>query len=317
MKHGKITKSTARGLKELRKRIARKPIEPSKLDETINLATWNIREFGRRKRMDRSIHYIAEIINQFDLVAVTEVRDNLADLSRVLKVLGPFWKAVFSDYDTDAGGNRERVAYVYDKRAVAFTGLAAEAEGPRKKKGGEYLPKLSWWRKPYMASFRAGSFDFVIITCHIRWGKGAAARKAPLKLLAEWVAKRRKDKHVYDKDFIVMGDFNIPKVEKDELYEILTSKGLKMPESIKGVHGTNLARKKRYDQILHSPKLKKMFTNVGGSVDFFSPDFESLYKGVNKTKRELTYELSDHLPLWVQVNVDNEDAELDQIIKMK
>ena len=44
------------------------------------MATWNIREFGRRKRMAASIHYIAEILNQFDLIAVTEVRDNLKDL---------------------------------------------------------------------------------------------------------------------------------------------------------------------------------------------------------------------------------------------
>ncbi len=318
MRHGKLTKDIALGLKVLRKRIAKAKIPSSKLDETINVATWNIREFGRRQRSKASIHFIAEILNQFDLIAVTEVRDNLNDLSRVLKILGPYWRAVFSDYDGDPGGNRERIAYVYDKRAVSFTGLAAEAEGPRKKvkATGEWLPKLSWWRKPYMASFRAGSFDFVLLTAHIRWGSGATERHAPLKLLAEWVDKRRRAKYSVDKDFIVLGDFNIPKTG-DKLYKALTSKGLQMPSALKGTPGRNLSKTKHYDQILHSPMADNVFSSRGGVLDFYAGSFKPLYRGVNKTKAKLTYELSDHLPLWIQLNVDVEDAELDQIIKSR
>lgn len=318
MKHGKLTKSTALSLRVLRKRIKKAGIPSSKLDESINIATWNIREFGRRPRMAASIHYIAEILNQFDLIAITEVRDNLNDLARTLKILGPYWRAVFSDYDSDPGGNRERVAYVYDKRAVTFTGLAAEADGPRQKiqQTGEYIPKLSWWRKPYMASFRAGSFDFVLITAHIRWSTGATARLAPLKLLAEWVDKRRKDKHTFEQDFIVMGDFNIPRYG-DQLYKAITSRGLQMPPGLKGTPGRNLAKTKHYDQILHVPMAKDVVTNRGGVLDFYANSFKPLYRGVKKSKRELTYELSDHLPLWIQLNVDAEDAELDQIIRSK
>ncbi|MFQ5717770.1 MAG: endonuclease/exonuclease/phosphatase family protein, partial [Nitrospinales bacterium] len=191
MHHGKISKETAKGLRELRKRIDEANIPSSKLDETLNLATWNIREFGKKRRLKTSLHYIAEILGQFDLIAVTEVRDNLADLHETLGILGPYWRAVFSDYVVDSGGNRERVAYVYDKRMVVFTGLAAEADAPRKKdkKTGEYLPLFSWWRSPYIASFRAGNFDFVLIAVHIRWGSGKKARIQPLKLLAEWIDK--------------------------------------------------------------------------------------------------------------------------------
>ncbi len=211
MFHGDITANIASGLKELKKRIQKTIIPPSTLDESINIATWNIREFGKKRRKKASIHYIAEILNQFDLIAITELRDNLSDFNRVLKVLGPYWKIVFSDYITDSGGNRERVAYLYDKRAVVFTGLASEADSPRKKdkKTGEYVPQFSWWRSPFIASFSAGNFDFVLITVHIRWGSGKKARIKPLKLLADWVDKRRKEKHGVDKDIILMGDFNI------------------------------------------------------------------------------------------------------------
>ncbi len=318
MRHGKISRDVALGLKVLRKRIAKAKVPSSKLDESINIATWNIREFGKKQRMSASIHYIAEILNQFDLIAITEVRDNLSDLSRVMKILGPYWKVVFSDYDSDAGGNKERVAYLYDKRAVDFTGLAAEADGPRKKdkKTKEYLPRLSWWRKPYMASFRAGSFDFVLLTAHIRWGDKKEDRIAPLKLLAEWVDKRRKEKNAFDKDIIVLGDFNIPKVD-DKLFKAITCKGLKIPKGLRGKHGTDLAKTKHYDQILHSPMHESLFTGKGGVIDFYDGSFAPLYRGVGLSKTKLTFQLSDHLPMWIQLDVDTDEVELSQIIRTK
>jgi hypothetical protein len=79
--HGRVSPEIAAGLKVLRQRIELARIPPSVLDETLNLATWNIREFGRlrrrRRRSRAAIHYIAEILSQFDLIAITEVRDDL------------------------------------------------------------------------------------------------------------------------------------------------------------------------------------------------------------------------------------------------
>ena len=314
MNHGSIDLDTAKGLKELRKRIAEANIPSSKLDETISIATWNIREFGRKRRRKDSIHYIAEILGQFDLIAITEVRDDLTDLYRVLQVLGPYWKTVFSDFIADAGGNRERVAYVYDQRAVTFTGLAAEPDAPRKKNSkGEYVPLFSWWRSPFICSFRAGSFDFVLITAHIRWGSGTDARVKPLKLLAEWVDKRRKDKHTVDKDIIVLGDFNIPKTN-DPTFKAVTSKGLRIPKSLRDVVGTNLAQEKRYDQILHYPTHTKSFTNHGGTVDFYTGGIKKLYPAATLDKAAFTYQLSDHLPLWAEIDVDIAEERLDQVL---
>jgi len=51
----------------------------------------------------------------------------------VLKILGPSWQAVYSDMVPDAGGNRERVAYIFDERAVVLNCLTTEANAPRKK----------------------------------------------------------------------------------------------------------------------------------------------------------------------------------------
>jgi len=316
MHHGDIDIHTAQGLEQLRKRIEAEKIPSSKLDETINVATWNIREFGKKPRLKSAIHFIAEILGQFDLIAITELRNDLSDMKRVMEVLGPYWKIVYSDYIADHGGNNERVGYLYDQRAVTFTGLAAEADAPRKKnpQTGEYLEQLSWWRRPYIASFRSGSFDFVLITAHIRWGDGAAARIAPLKLLAEWMEKKRKDPFTEDKDIILMGDFNIPKKD-DDLYNAITSTGLQAPDAIRGLkHGSNLAKDKRYDQILHFPTVTDNFTNKAGVLDFYCGDHSPLFPAKQMTKEEFTYQLSDHLPLWIQMNVDIEGLKLDQIL---
>jgi endonuclease/exonuclease/phosphatase family metal-dependent hydrolase len=321
MFHGNLPLEAALGLKELRRRIEaqKPPVPPSRLDETLNIATWNIREFGKKRRWKASIHLIAEILWQFDLVAITELRSNLGDLRRVLDVLGPYWGVVYSDYTQDWGGNWERFAYVYDKRAVRFTGLAAEADPFRKKDkaSGAYLPSTTWWRSPYMGSFRAGNFDFVLLSAHIRWGKKESDREGPLRMLAEWVDKRRRHKDVADRDIIVMGDFNIPDLSSD-LFKAVTSKGLKVPKALLDLAdqaaATNLARSKRYDQILHDPKHTSSFTDHAGVLDFYMGDWSGLFPGTSESHDAYTFQISDHLPLWVQLDTWTEDEELDQLI---
>jgi endonuclease/exonuclease/phosphatase family metal-dependent hydrolase len=315
MNHGHVSSAIAKGLLALRERIKAVKIPSSKLDETLNIATWNIREFGKSPRTEAAVHYIAEILGQFDLIGVVELRDDLADLGRVLKILGPTWRAVYSDMIPDAGGNRERLGFIYDKRAVAFNGLAAEASAPRSKKGIEYLPERSFWRSPYMAAFRAGSFDFIVLTTHIRWGDSDEARRQEIAMLADWIEAKRREKTNEDKDLIVMGDFNIPS-RTDAMFAAITQHGLQVPKALLGAHGTNLEKDKRYDQILHYPIYPESFTNAGGELDFFMDEsrIKQLFPG-GMTKEKFTYQLSDHLPLWMQINTDTEGQKLDQIVQ--
>ena len=310
----------AKGLRALRDRIDLENIPPSKLDESLNLATWNIRDFGKTPRSKAGLHYIAEILYQFDLIAVTELRAELGDLERVKQILGPYWKVVFSDFGMDRAGNRERVAYLYDSRMVEFTGLAAEADEPRKKNQhtGRYEDtEFEWWRSPYMASFRAGNFDFMVLAVHIRWGKDEHDRLPPIKGLAEWLKKRVKDKGVFDKDIIVVGDFNIPSMDSD-LYKPLKKAGWEMPDGIlRASRGSNLNQNARYDQILVNKKYTSLADPVGGDIDFFHDDFRALFPAAqfpDLTKTKFTYEVSDHLPLWIQLDTWSDDEVLDQAI---
>ena len=315
MNHGKVSKEIAAGLLALRERIAAAKIPSSKIDETLNIASWNIRDFGKARRSEAAIHYIAEILGQFDLIGIVELRDDLTDLGRVLHILGPYWRAVYSDMIPDAGGNRERLGFIYDKRAATFNGLAAEANPPRARKGFEYLSRRSFWRNPYMAAFKSGNFDFVVLTAHIRWGNSTKARRQEIKPLADWIEGKRREKHHEDKDLIVMGDFNIPSRD-DPLFRAITRHGLRIPNALLGAHGTNLGKNKYYDQILHQPIYPASFTKAGGELDFYIDEahIKELFPA-GLTKEQFTFQLSDHLPLWLQINTDIDGEQLEQIIQ--
>ena len=326
MHHGPVSPEIAAGLLVLRDRIAAAKIPPSKLDESINIAVWNIREFGKVRRTEPAIHYIAEILGQFDLVAIVELRDKLEDLARVLVYLGPSWRVVYSDWIDDFGGNKERVAFLYDRRAVIHNGLAAEIDAPRaksSKEAKEYLATQSFWRAPYMCSFRSGNFDFVAIATHARWGDSEEARAAELQLLSDWIDKRFKNKAAEDTDLLVMGDFNTPKLT-DMMFAALVDHGLKIPKELvqlkvgdRIIGGTNLGQDARYDQILHMPTVPENFTNAGGALDFFISDahIKELFPGQGYSREKFTYQMSDHLPIWIQVKTDIEGFRLNQIVQ--
>ena len=323
MHHGPVSPEIAAGLLVLRERIAAAKIPPSKLDESINIAVWNIREFGKVHRTEPAIHYIAEILGQFDLIAIVELRDDLADLGRVLVYLGPEWRVVYSDWIDDSGGNKERIAFLFDRRAVIHNGLAAEIDAPRAKQAKEYLASQSFWRAPYMCAFRAGNFDFLAIATHARWGDSIEARTAELQLLSDWIDTRFKEKFVEDHDLLVMGDFNTPKTT-DPIFGALVSHGLKIPKPLvqlkvgdRVIEGSNLGFDARYDQILHMPTIPENFTNNGGALDFFIDDasIDELFPGKNYSRTKFTFQMSDHLPIWIQVKTDIDGFRLDQIVQ--
>lgn len=323
MHHGPVSPEIAAGLLALKKRIDAAKIPSSKLDETINLAVWNIREFGKVPRTEPAIHYIAEILGQFDLIAIVELRDNLQDLSRVMWYLGDSWRVVYSDWIDDSGGNKERIAFLFDRRAVTHNGLAAEIDATRSKKTTEYLATQSFWRAPYMCAFRAGNFDFIVIATHARWGNSLDARQAELQMLSDWIDTRFKKKFVEDHDLLVMGDFNTPTLD-DPTFRALASHGLKIPKPLiqltvgdRVVGGSNLGNDARYDQILHLPTIPDNFTDCGGALDFFIDDahIDELFPGKNYSRQKFTFQMSDHLPIWIQVKTDIDGFRLNQIVQ--
>jgi len=308
------------------------------VDQTLLLATWNIRDFDKPaygERSDEAIYYIAEIISRFDLVAIQEVYKDLTGLKRVLRVLGDYWKYIVTDVTEGRQGNKERMTFVYDSRKVSFGGLAGELTLPPVKVDGELVPAEQVWRTPFVCGFRAGWSRFMLASVHILWGKGKSTKlKEPadrvkeIRKVAQFLKKRTNDKTAWSQNLILLGDFNIFTTEGAAFNELLKAK-FEVPDELVDFC-TNAKGNRQYDQIAFRVQKERLgTTGKAGVVNFFDYVFreqdESLYieqmgdayhektNGNLRNAREKstyfntywrTHQMSDHLPLWVELKID-------------
>jgi endonuclease/exonuclease/phosphatase family metal-dependent hydrolase len=329
-------KRTAEGLLRLKEGFEEVGIPERNASETLLLATWNIREFDSPSygtRGQEPIYYIAEIVSRFDLVAIQEVREDLGALDELMRYLGGWWKYVLTDVTEGTRGNRERMAFVYDSRKLSFGGLAGEVVIPEiKKQDKSYEPARQLARTPFMVGFRAGWFRFTICTTHILYGESAAEdpeRLEEIQVLAEFLATRAKEKYAWAKNMILLGDFNIFSTGDDTLRAI-TNAGFTIPEQLQALP-SNALRDRHYDQIAFiAPDLKdKLELNRAGVFDYYkyvyrdqdekqyAEDMGKAYVETSEHKARdeksqtryyksywRTYQMSDHLPMWIELRTD-------------
>lgn len=240
-------------------------IPPKDSEETLLLATWNVRDFdakknyGNGKRTPESLFYIAEVISRFDFVAVQEV-NRLGEWHKVMRILGDDWDFICTDVtDTRLGGNGERLLYVFDKRKVKFRNIAGEIVLPNnmlisnetKKLGDTKMYSGKQFRRtPFLASFQSNWFKFDICTVHIFYGASSGAkldvRVEEINRVAKYFGKRAEEAQKSDKSLILLGDFNIVHPDHKTM-EALTKEGFMVPKALD--RPTNLDKTKYYDQI--------------------------------------------------------------------
>ena len=300
-----------------------KEIPQKTASNSLLLATWNIREFGDN-RMTESLYYIAEIISRFDLVAVQEVAGNKKGLEKVMAILGKNWSYIATDSTEGSAGGMECMAFLYDNNKVSFKNLAGEIVLPKTK----LLNDLQFARTPFCVSFQAGWFKFNLSTVHIYYGKGSGVDPQRLKeidAIAKFLTKRAKKENF---NYVLLGDFNINKVDGDYM-KALETNGFYIPKAIKE-HPTDLGQVNHYDQIAFNLKLTKTMTvykekeQRAGAFNFtksvFTNEDQTLYQPLfdkkyvdNKTEKQIaqyyqskwrTFQMSDHMPLWVELKVD-------------
>jgi exonuclease III len=178
---------------------------------------------------------------------------------------------------------------------------------------------------------------------------GMRRRKAEIRELTKFMSERAKKE--YDTDaarlFILLGDFNI--VGKDHgTMTALKSDGFNTPDALQRLPGTNVDKTKAYDQIAYwSPPPDAVSDQAGGvikveearagvfdffetvfrdgaqdpdgvDVNYYTPMMNKMHDDINAegewTYREWrTYQMSDHLPMWVELRVDFGDAYLEAI----
>jgi len=273
-------------------------------------ATWNIANLGAQHRRDPDRALIAEIISWFDIVAVQECREDFADLFDIHARLPKSFKVLMSD----ASGNNERMAFLYDSKKLTLLEEVGEIAFPPSRFGSIKLPGVDaqfngFDRTPYLAAFAVGKTSMMFVNVHLFYGDETPASIARRSLetfaVAKWADLRKKSTLSFTRELVVMGDFNMPRCEVgDPIYKALTKLGLELPE-----HSTQIASSissdANYDQIAFLPQTTKdHFTGNKGVFDFDAALFPALWKdGTNAKdfKAYLRYYLSDHRPMWVQL----------------
>lgn len=327
--HAQRTASKLLELKTALKKEVPERVRSSKL----LLATWNIREFESEKygpRQREALYYIAEIIDHFDIVAVQEVREDLSSLEKVMDILGSHWEYLLTDVTEGRQGNMERMAFVYDTRKVRFGGLAGEIVVPPVSKEE---PSAQYARTPFIVGFRTAWFKFTICTAHIYYGQGIAEdpqRVKEIEMLAKHLAKTVTKEHAWAKNMILLGDFNIFTTE-DKTFKALTKAGFHIHKNLMKT-GSNVGQSKHFDQIAFiAPDLKDKLDDCNAGVfnfynHVFKEDESKLYApDVPKTKSGSagkyrdwrTYQMSDHMPMWIELRVDFSQEYLERIAEGK
>lgn len=319
-------------------------------EKNLLLATWNIREFDSPAygdRLSEAFYYIAEIVARFDLIAIQEVRQDLKALNRLMSILGGNWSVIFTDVTEGTAGNGERMAFIYDKRKVHFGGLMGELVLPpisiKNEQGKrETIPPSQIVRTPLMCGFKVGWTDFILTTVHILYGENKAnnpKRVEEIRQVAQFLKRRSENAYEWSRNLILLGDFNIYS-SSDDTMKAMTDAGFIVPPELQSLP-SNAIQNKFYDQIAFKVRPEKFgTTGKAGVFNFFNTVFkledETIYveemgaaylqtaSGEPRKNPSLyyktywrTFQMSDHLPMWVELKVDYSEDYLENKLKAK
>lgn len=202
--------------------------------------------------------------------------------------------------------------------------------------------EIQFARTPFMVAFQAGWFKFNLCTVHIYYGKTSGLalerRIKEINRIAKFFSNRH---HKAKEDFILLGDFNIVSPEHRTM-EALESEGFHIPEDLKR-EKTNLKGDRHYDQVALKVGDKRLEIGAGGIVKFEksvyrNQDFEAYHDEMPGDKRDIhfrgakkgqprndaekrqyyreewrTWQISDHLPMWVALDVDFTEEYLESL----
>ncbi|MGF1560068.1 MAG: hypothetical protein ACFCUL_13340 [Flavobacteriaceae bacterium] len=325
----------------LKLRESLKTIPEKRTDKNLLVCSWNLKDFGAyRQRIPESYFYMAEIFSKFDLVSVQECRADLEPLNILLRILGSDWTYLYNDVSDHEGSNSERSLIVYDKRRCNFSGQAGEIILHHKISENHDLKQFN--RIPYLTGFTAEWKKFSLITLHLQPGKNVSdveIRKAEIKFLMKLLEKRLKrtsEVRLWSDNIIILGDMNLYKTDT-EAFQILTDNHFVEVAELIGKDTTTAASDNVFDRIFfyknsEYPALET--TNKGGVFRMFDTVFtdeqandpayliyidaleqQRIEAGegpyADKTNYYKTHwrtrQMSDHYPIWVEMEIDSSD----------
>lgn len=301
-------------------------------------------------RLDESFHYIAEIIAAFDICAIQEVRSNLKPLQRLVGLLGPSWDYFVSDISTHKGGNNERAAIIFNRNKVFFRKVIGEIVLPDGVLDDFSQPARSPLFAAFQAGWFRFTLCTVHIAEGRDGNSAAenrALRAAEITAIGTALADRAVDE---DEVFFLLGDMNIERHDDEIMaalrgtgmnvpdfgptnvlgtryfdhiaYTVEGAAERKTRELRKGVFDWRNAvfgpaQPLAEDAPADGPGAVRVddATNTGRYVPLIQAhrarhgrgpytNFEQNYQA------KMTWEMSDHLPIWVEVKTDFSDEYL-------
>jgi endonuclease/exonuclease/phosphatase family metal-dependent hydrolase len=99
---------------------------------------------------------------------------------------------------------------------------------------------------------------------------------------------------------LVVGDFNVAS-DRSRVWPQLAEAGLVQAPGLAGELGSTLKSGKRYDRILCTTDDAGRLSGRAGTVDWFAGGWDEILPGTGMTEARLTWEVSDHLPVWAEV----------------
>jgi endonuclease/exonuclease/phosphatase family metal-dependent hydrolase len=318
----------------LRKAIARK-IPGRTASATLLLATWNVRDFdsnkfGQGPRLTESYHYIAEVISAFDLVALQEVNDDMRPFERLMDLLGPAWRYIATDITEGRSGNQERMVFLFDTNKVQFKHIAGEIVLP---KDGLIDGEYQFARSPFLVRFQSGWFKFNLCTVHLYYGdeagEGYKRRVKEIDAIARFLRKRAE---ADGQNYILLGDMNVVS-PNDATWKALRKNKFLLPADLT-LEGdlsrwvSNMGGDKFYDQIAFYVRKEELelgpSKNNAGVFNYYDAVFKTdeaeTYYPLGKANKKWpddeaeratyyrkqwrTWQMSDHLPLFVELRID-------------
>jgi len=265
--------------------LGRTTYDPS-LEDTISIATFNIQTFGQSKLNKTDVmQYITEIIGEYDVVAIQEIRSKeqnvMPTLIDLLNKSGKKYDFIISRR-LGRTSSKEQYAFVYNKNNITYVNNSAYIVSD---------PDDKLHREPMVATFKIknGSFDFTLINIHT----DPDETEQELNFLDD-VYRAVQDSDLEENDVILLGDLNEP---SNNLYELGKVKGIILvlkDISIK----TNTRKTRQYDNILFDESTKQEYT---GYFDVFD------YKKAFGITTEQALRISDHRPVSAKFTREGSD----------
>lgn len=253
--------------------------------KTLTLATWNIQDLGRTKTHE-DIYQIANILREFDIVAIQEVvakdpagAQAVAKIADELNRMGAKWDYQISDpTKSPSVYMSERYAFLWKTSKVSLIHRAyLDAE----------LEDLCY-REPFIASFKLKGKNepFYVVNYH--------SRKHNDKPEEEIVHFIDYPERLDSNRIFIAGDFNLN--DKHAVWKPFYNKGFK---SAVQNQPTTLKMKCKDGDYLNHPIDNVYFASGIKRINAGSIDFVVTCDNLKHARK-----ISDHLPVYIEFKID-------------